>query len=181
VNALNRFEQAIEFAAHAHKDQVRKGTDIPYISHPFAVAMILQQARCKEDVVIAGLLHDTLEDTPTTKEDIQSVFGEEVLRLVIGASEPHKSAAWEDRKRHTLDFLKTADLDLRLVACADKLHNIRSIRRDVESIGDKVWSKFNKGYELQRWYYTKLVGSLGYASRFPLLDEFQQEVDALFN
>ena len=75
--------------------------------------MILLEAKCKEEVIIAGLLHDTLEDTDTTEEDIRSMFGEEVLRLVQGASEPDKTDSWERRKKHTLEFLKSADLAIR--------------------------------------------------------------------
>ncbi|MEC0370712.1 HD domain-containing protein [Paenibacillus chibensis] len=177
---MSRLDLAIEFAAAAHRDQLRKGTDIPYISHPYGVAMILQQAKCSEDVVIGGLLHDTLEDTDTTEEELHSRFGSEVLRLVQGASEPDKSAPWEARKEHTLTFLKSADLPLRQLSCADKLHNLRSTLRDFDAHGDAVWRRFKRGYEQQKWYYTSLVESLGYASRFPLLDTFQDEVEHFF-
>lgn len=177
---MNRIDLAIEFAAHAHQSQLRKGTEIPYISHPFGVGMILLEAKCKEEIIIAGLLHDTLEDTETTEEDIRSRFGSEVLRLVQGASEPDKHLSWEERKEHTLEFLKSADLATRTLACADKLHNLRSIRRDVSLYGDQTWGKFKRGYDEQKWYYTCLVESLGYGSRFPLLDRFQDEVESFF-
>ena len=177
---MTHIDSAIEFAAYAHRDQVRKGSDIPYISHPYGVAMILLQAKCKEEVIIAALLHDTLEDTDTTEEDIRIRYGDEVLRLVQGASEPDKSAPWKARKQHTLDFLKDADLPLRQLSCADKLHNLRSTRRDFEAHGDVVWRRFKRGYEQQKWYYTSLVESLGYASRFPLLDTFHDEVERFF-
>ncbi|MEI0739436.1 HD domain-containing protein [Paenibacillus sp. JTLBN-2024] len=142
-------------------EPVQKGSEIPYISHPFGVAMILLEAQCKEEVVMAGLLHDTLEDTDTTDEDIRSRFGEEVLRLVQGASEPDKSLSWEARKEHTLEFLKSADLSTRQLSCADKLHNLRSVRRDFADLGDEVWNKFKRGYDKQKWYYVNLVESLG--------------------
>jgi len=171
---------AIEFAARAHRGQMRKGTDTPYISHPYAVGMILQAAKCSEEVVIAGLLHDTLEDTDTTEAQLLELFGDKVLGLVLGASEPDKSQSWENRKQHTLDYLKTAPADLRQLACADKLHNLRSIVRDVEAVGDEAWNRFNRGYADQKWYYTELVESLGYASRFELLDAFQDEVESFF-
>lgn len=177
---MNRIDAAIEFAAYAHRNQFRKGSEIPYISHPFGVAMILLEAQCKEEVVMAGLLHDTLEDTDTTDEDIRSRFGEEVLRLVQGASEPDKSLSWEARKEHTLEFLKSADLSTRQLSCADKLHNLRSVRRDFAVLGDEVWNKFKRGYDKQKWYYVNLVESLGYASRFPLLGTFQDEVESFF-
>lgn len=178
---MNRLDAAIEFAAYAHRSQVRKSTEIPYVSHPYGVAMILIRGGCSEDVIIAGLLHDTLEDTDTTEEELRSRFGDEVLRLVQGASEPDKSLSWETRKEHTLAFLQTADLGIRQLACADKLHNVRSIRRDLEQLGEGVWSKFNRGYAEQKWYYTGLVDSLGRASGFALLDELRREVESLFD
>ncbi|MBD2843971.1 bifunctional (p)ppGpp synthetase/guanosine-3',5'-bis(diphosphate) 3'-pyrophosphohydrolase [Paenibacillus sp. IB182496] len=177
---MRQLDEGIEFAARAHKGQLRKGTDTPYISHPYGVAMILLQAGCKEEVVLAGLLHDTLEDTETTEDDLLRRFGSEVLRLVKGASEPDKGASWEDRKQHTLDFLRSADLDLRLLACADKLHNLRSVRREMETLQDRVWDRFKRGYDQQKWYYTGLVESLKYASRFPLLELLEAEVEAVF-
>ncbi|MCR2804853.1 HD domain-containing protein [Paenibacillus soyae] len=178
--SMRKIDEAIEFASEAHRHQFRKGTEIPYISHPFGVAMLLLEAKCKEEVVIAGLLHDTLEDTETTEEDIRSRFGAEVLRLVQGASEPDKGASWEDRKRHTLAFLRTADRDTRLLACADKLHNLRSIRRELETSGDAVWTKFKRGYEEQKWYFTGLADSLASGGEFLLLEQFRDEVAQVF-
>jgi (p)ppGpp synthase/HD superfamily hydrolase len=138
-------EQAIEFAAYAHRDQKRKGTDIPYISHPYAVGMILLKAGCSEEVVAAGILHDTLEDTDTTERDVLERFGPVVLEIVKGCSEPDKGASWEERKQHTLDELKQADLPIRLVACEDKLHNIRAIQRDLKAHGEEAWKRFKRG------------------------------------
>jgi (p)ppGpp synthase/HD superfamily hydrolase len=99
---------------------------------------------------------------------------------VKGCSEPDKGASWEERKQHTMEFLKEASLPIRQVACADKLHNIRSIKRDLAEHGEKAWERFNRGIESQRWYYTGLVGSLGYASRFPLLEQLRDEVNEVF-
>lgn len=177
---MTLIDQAIEFAAKAHRGQKRKGTKIPYISHPFAVGMILQQAGCEEEVVIAGILHDTLEDTKATEEELLALFGAAVLDIVKGCSEPDKGASWEERKQHTLDFLKDAPLTIRLVACADKLHNIRSIKSDLAKLGEEAWTRFKRGSESQRWYYTGLVESLGYTERFALLDQLHDEVEAVF-
>jgi hypothetical protein len=177
---MNLIDQAIEFAAYAHRTQKRKGTKIPYISHPYAVGIILQQAGCKEEVVAAGILHDTLEDTETTEEDLLTLFGPVVLEIVMGCSEPDKGASWEERKQHTLDYLKDAPLSVRQVACADKLHNIRSIKSDLAKYGEDTWTRFKRGSESQRWYYTGLVESLGYTERFALLDQLQDEVEVVF-
>jgi (p)ppGpp synthase/HD superfamily hydrolase len=177
---MNLIDQVIEFAAYAHRTQKRKGTKIPYISHPFAVGIILQQAGCKEEVVAAGILHDTLEDTETTEEDLLTLFGPVVLEIVMGCSEPDKGASWEERKQHTLDYLKDAPMSIRQVACADKLHNIRSIKSDLAKYGEEAWTRFKRGRESQQWYYTGLVESLGFASRFELLDQLKDEVDGVF-
>lgn len=173
-------EKAIEFAAYAHRNQTRKGTEIPYICHPYAVGMILLKAGCNEEVVAAGILHDTLEDTETTDEQLRALFGSVVLEIVQGCSEPDKGATWEERKHHTLESLKTSNLAIRHVSCADKLHNIRSTRRDLEQYGEETWKRFKRGRDSQQWYYTGLIESLGYASRFPILDELQDEIEQVF-
>ncbi|HEY44163.1 MAG TPA: HD domain-containing protein [Anaerolineae bacterium] len=148
---------AIEFAMHAHRGHFRKGTRIPYIVHPLNVGRILLECGCSEVVVIAGILHDTIEDTPVVIEDIRARFGEEVANLVFWASEPDKSDTWENRKRHTLTTLESATEDNLLLALADKLDNIRSICRALEWEGDAVWSRFNRPMDAQAWYYRNLV------------------------
>jgi (p)ppGpp synthase/HD superfamily hydrolase len=177
---MTLIDQAIEFAAYAHRTQKRKGTKIPYISHPYTVGMILQQAGCTEEEIAAGILHDTLEDTRTSEKKLRTMFGAVVLEIVKGCSEPDKGATWEERKQHTLNELKNASMSIRLVACADKLHNIRSIRNDLAEFGEDAWTRFKRGREKQQWYYTGLAESLGVASHFALLDQFKFEVEAVF-
>ncbi|MFS0576805.1 HD domain-containing protein [Sporosarcina sp. 179-K 3D1 HS] len=94
---MNIIERAFQFALQKHEGQYCKGTDIPYITHPFAVAMILKHHRCRDEVVAAGLLHDTLEDTDTTELELLKLFGSDVLELVQAASESDKSLPWEHR------------------------------------------------------------------------------------
>ena len=175
---------AIEVALKAHQNQVRKGTDIPYITHPLAVGIILAKAGCSDDVIIAGILHDTIEDTSITLDSLRDTFGKKVSMIVEGASEPDKSLSWEDRKRHTIEYLKTAPMEVRLVACADKLHNIRTIAMEYEKIGNEVWDRFKRGREKQEWYYRGMVESLcnrsdnqDYESLF---QQLKDEVEALF-
>lgn len=175
-------DQAIQFAAVKHKGQVRKSTEIPYISHPFAVAMMLQQAGHAKEVVIAGVLHDTLEDTSATEEEIRALFGDAVLALVVSASEPDKSLPWEERKRHTLAELAFRSDEELAVIIADKLHNLRSIRLDIEAAGEKVWSRFNRGKEQQSWYYQGIVHAVAdRKERLPLISELEKEVGKVFS
>jgi len=149
---------AIELAARAHHGQVRKGTEVPYLVHPLAVAAILIRVRSPEHLVIAGILHDTLEDTPLTSGEIRARFGPQVADLVIGLSEPDKGAPWEERKRHTLVFLEEeAGEELILVALADKLDNIRTVREGLAEEGDAYWQRFNRPEADQAWYFRELA------------------------
>jgi (p)ppGpp synthase/HD superfamily hydrolase len=175
---------AIEVAVRAHQNQVRKGTDIPYITHPLAVGIILAKAGCSDDVIISGILHDTVEDKAVTLDTIHEKFGEKIASIVEGCSEPDKSLPWEERKARTLKFLKAAPLAVRLVACADKLHNIRTIAVEHEKIGDQVWERFRRGRSDQEGYYRGLVESLcdksdnqGHESLF---QQLKSEVEGFF-
>ena len=173
-------EKALQVASISHEGQYRKNTSIPYITHPVAVGMMLLKNGYSEEIVVAGILHDTVEDTSLTLEEIKRDFGENIAKIVEGSSEPDKSLSWKERKEHTIDFLKTASEDIRAVVCTDKLHNIRSIIRDYEQVGEEVWSRFNAGKEQQKWYYTNVVESLGSQSTFDLLTELRNEVNRLF-
>lgn len=177
---MDIIEKALQMASRAHQNQYRKNTDIPYIAHPVAVGMMLMKEGYSEELVAAGILHDTVEDTDLTLEDMIREFGSGIAEIVAGCSEPDKSLPWKERKEHTIEFLKTAPEEIRVVACADKLHNIRSILKDYEQVGDEVWRRFNAGKEEQKWYYTSIVESLGWQSSFPLLQELQKQVKRLF-
>jgi len=176
---------AIEVAAKAHEGQVRKGTDIPYIAHPYAVGMMLARAGYSEEIVAAGILHDTGEDTDRTLEWIRDNFGGRVALIVEGCTEPHhRWEAWEARKTHTLEYLRTAPWEVRLVACADKLHNLRSIAAEREAAGEGVWARFKRGRAEQEWYYRGLVESLcggsGDGKEIPFCAELREEVERVF-
>ncbi len=136
--------RAIEVAAKAHRNQVRKGTDIPYIAHPYAVGLMLARSGCSDEVVAAGILHDTIEDTELTEQDLRREFGEEVASIVVGCSEPDRSHSWEERKEHTLAYMPTAPWEVRAVSCADKLHNLLSIEHGYQTLSEEVWNSLQK-------------------------------------
>ena len=176
-------DKAIEVAVKAHQGQVRKASDIPYISHPFAVGLMLARAGCDDEVIAAGILHDTVEDTHVTLDTIREQFGERVASIVEGCSEPDKSASWEARKRHTLDYLRTAPWEIRLVSCADKLHNALTILSARKEMGGSVWDRFKRGRKEQEWYYRGLLESLCGAQTMqdlPFCAPFRAVVDTLF-
>jgi (p)ppGpp synthase/HD superfamily hydrolase len=178
---MDVIEKALQVASLAHEKQYRKRTRIPYIIHPVAVGLLLMKAGYDDDLIAAGILHDTIEDTDLTLVDLEVSFGKKIAEIVAGCSEPDKSLSWKDRKEHTIEFLKTASEEIRVVACADKLHNIKSIRRDYEQQGNEVWERFNAGKHQQEWYNRNIVKSLGALSTFNLLKELQVEVDRLFS
>lgn len=178
--------EAIELAARAHRGQFRKGTKIPYLTHPFGVGMNLLECGFPLALVIAGFLHDTLEDTNVKETDIRKRFGERVLKIVRGATEPeHGNKPWKDRKEHTIGHLRSAAQDVVIVSCADKLDNIRSLIRDHQRIGAKLWKRFNAPQEDQRWYYQSLAKVFSARAkgmkRKKILRDFQKETKRLFN
>jgi (p)ppGpp synthase/HD superfamily hydrolase len=174
-------EKAIIFAAKAHKEQNRKCTDIPYITHPFAVGMLLQKANCSDEVIAAGILHDTLEDTKTTYEELVEQFGFRVANLVRAASENDKSLPWEVRKQHTIEHLKEQDIGEIQVISADKLHNLKSIQADFEAHGEEVWKRFNRGKQDQHWYYASIVREMAPRKQeFILIGELEKVVKEIF-
>lgn len=177
---MELIEKALKVASQAHEGQYRKTTKIPYITHPVAVGMILMKAGYDEELIASGILHDTVEDTTLTIAEITHWFGTKIGSIVKGCTESDKTLPWESRKKESIEFLKTASLDIKVVACADKLHNIRSIRHDFNQIGEEIWERFNRGRELQEWYYRSVADSLGYQSQFTLLNELHREIDLLF-
>ena len=174
-------ENALQFAAVKHAGQVCKGTEIPYITHPVGVAFILQRENQRDEVVAAALLHDTLEDTDTSEEELLELFGERVLMLIKSASEPDKSLSWEERKTHTIINLAFCMNEELAVIVADKLHNLQSIQRDIEKYGEVVWSRFNRAKPQQAWYYRGIVNALqGRKAELALIRKLETVVDEVF-
>ncbi len=155
----NQIEEAIEVAAEAHHGQYRKGTHTPYITHPYAVGFILMDAGCTEPLIIAGILHDTVEDTDLTLEFIRERFGDDIADIVEGCSED-KALRWRARKTERIEALRTASPEVCIVTCADKLHNLRTIISEYDVIGDAVWDRFHGGVEDQAWYYRSILGAI---------------------
>ena len=118
--------RAIEFATIKHQAQYRKGTKTPYIVHPMEVMQILTKNGCDEDTIVAGILHDTLEDTKTTIKELEYYFGPKVAKLVASETED-KTKSWHERKQATIDRTKNASYEEKLIRCADQLANIRSL------------------------------------------------------
>ena len=147
-------EQAREFALKAHEGQLRKLTGTPMFEHLERVASILKDAGLSAETVAAGFLHDTVEDTSVTYEDIHQLFGEKVAFIVKGHTED-KTKSWEERKQATIDELgdATTPLSIRALIIADRLDNLRSYKKGLDVFGEAMWSKFKRGREKQEWYF----------------------------
>lgn len=171
ANVLNK---AIRFATEKHSGQFRKSTDIPYILHPLEVLQILYSMRADTNVMIAGVLHDTVEDTETTLDEIREIFGDDIVDLVASNSED-KSKSWDERKGHTISELATADKRVKMLIMADKLSNIRSIAFDFKNIGDELWKRFNASKEKQAWYYYGIGEALCDMQLYPECSVIYQE------
>ena len=146
---------------------MRKGTAIPYVSHLLGVAGLVFEGGGDEDLAIAGLLHDVLEDTSATEEQLEEIFGPRVARIVEACSDTQakpKPPALE-RKRRYLEHLESADVDTLLVSLADKLHNARTLLLDFRTGGPGVFNRFNLSREETLWYYSELADT--YSRRRP--------------
>ncbi|BAU95681.1 metal dependent phosphohydrolase [Corynebacterium suranareeae] len=154
-----RLRRALNIAAVAHRDQVRKGSGIPYVSHVYAVMFLLSQVTDDEDVLIAGLLHDTLEDVPEKYNAVQMEqdFGVRVRELVEDLTKiEHPS--WQVRADAYIEHLEFhASKEAVLISTADKLHNLMSILDDFDEIGEHLWQRFNAGKKQQLWWYTEIL------------------------
>ncbi len=171
------------FATDKHKKQTRKGNDIPYIYHPMEVLQILTEMGCDEDVKIAGVLHDTVEDTDATIDDIKTAFGDNVASLVGGHTED-KSKTWVERKTEDLNSLKMGNIGLKALVFADKLSNILSLYDDYMDLGDKVYDKFNANKDMQAWYYGELLKIFEECRNelsAELVDEYKHTYSRLFS
>lgn len=179
-----KIQKAIEFAVKVHQldqNQKRKGKLVPYIIHPLSVAIILGRVGAPEDVIIAGILHDTIEDSvqekKVTREDLEKEFGKQVADIVNDLSEQDKSLSWDQRKKLALEHIPAMDQTRLLVKTADLLHNMTDLINDYLKQGDKIFLRFNASKEKQLERYQNLMGLLEKTwSQNPLLPEMKQAI-----
>ncbi len=190
VPLSTRFDHALLFAAQVHREQDRKKSGIPYISHLLGVASIVLDYGGDEDMAIAALLHDAVEDhggRPMLNV-IDKVFGARVAKIVDGctdsyAEDPAKKENWERRKLRYLRRIRHEDTDTRLVSAADKLYNARAVLRDLRYDGEAIFTRFSAPKAKTLWYYRALVTAYrvaGVTHRLkPLIDDLDRVVTEL--
>lgn len=156
-----QLHKAINFATKVHSGVNRKGKNVPYITHPLTVALILSRVTQDENIIIAGILHDTIEDCEpygsVTKELLGKEFNTEVARMVDDVTEKDKTLPWFERKMKALEHIKHMQHDSLLVKSADVLHNLTDLVTDIEKDGDEVFTNFNASKEDTILRYKKLI------------------------
>lgn len=178
-----KFEEALTYAARLHRDQTRKATGIPYVTHLLAVAAIVGENGGTEDEVVAALLHDAPEDQggETRLAEIRERFGAEVADIVAGNSDTYQEPKppWRGRKERYVAHVARAPHSVRLVSAADKVHNARSVLADLRRLGEDLWPRFNGGREGTLWYYRALVEAFRSAGSNPVVEELDRVVGEL--
>ncbi len=183
MELTSKLQKAIDFAARLHLGQVRKGDNaLPYVSHPFSVAWILSGFTEDEDIVVAGLLHDVLEDVEGYDyADLERDFGARIALIVKDVSEDRDPenlsgdmrASWEARKDRYLKSLAESGQEALIVAAADKIHNLRSMIRSYEKEGEAIWEKFNSPPDKKLWFYNEVLKILDSRLESPIVEEFR--------
>ena len=178
-------DRAITFAVKAHQGMERKGKGFPYIVHPMEAVCIVATMTNDQELLAAAALHDVIEDTDTTAEHLKKEFGERVAVLAEAESDDtpggSKANTWHQRKQDTLDRLRNADLDIKIVALGDKLSNMRAIAHDYAVLGDELWNRFTvKDPAEHAWRYHALAEALNDLSDTDAYKEFHTLVNKTF-
>ena len=181
-------DRAIMFAARAHEGIVRKGSGQPYIFHPLEVLSLVSLMTLDDNILSAAVLHDTVEDTPATIEDIRAEFGDRIAFLVGAETEDkrgqvNKADTWEERKQETIDTIrKTTDIGSKMICLADKVSNLRSMHLGVLSEGDGFWNHFNQKDPLKHyWYFSELKDALSELKDEAVYKEFEFLIKSVFS
>jgi myo-inositol-1(or 4)-monophosphatase len=181
----NVFDKAVAFALKAHEGQLRKDGGV-YILHPLEDAVIVGTMTSDLDLLAAAVLHDTVEDTAVTAQEIEDVFGERIAELVAHETEDKRpdmkpSDTWKIRKEESLAVLKDSGIETKMLWLGDKLSNMRSLCRDFDRIGVSVFDRFNeKNPAEQYWYHSTILEYISELKDYPAYKEYQELVNHVF-
>jgi len=180
-------DKAIHFAVDAHANTERRGKGFPYVIHVLEAAEIVATITNEPELLAAAILHDTVEDTPVTVEQIRTEFGDRVAHLVAAESDEEvvgisEKDSWKDRKQAAIDRIKNASIDAKIVAMGDKLSNMRAISRDYSKQGDELWKLFHApgGKADHAWHYRGLADSLSDLKDTDAYKEFTFLIELVF-
>lgn len=180
-------DRAIVFAVKAHAGTERRGKGFPYIVHPMEAMEIVSTITPDQELLAAAVLHDTVEDTDVTEEQIRKEFGDRVASIVASESDTFEEGvkeedSWHARKQAAIERLASASMDAKIVALGDKLSNMRAIARDYSKVGDRLWDLFHvKDPKDHEWHYRGLADSLKELSGTGAYEEFISLIDEVFS
>ena len=179
-------DKALIFAIKAHSGVERRGKDLPYIVHPMEAVAIVATMTKDQEILAAAALHDVIEDTEYTVENIRKEFGERVANLVSSETDlvvegKSESDSWKERKQYAIERLAKLDRDAMIVSLGDKLSNARAMLQDYEELGEELWDKFHvNDPKLHKWHYEGLRDSLSELKGTYAYEEFCEIIDKLF-
>ena len=180
-------DKAIIFAVKAHANTERRGKGFPYIVHPMEAVEIVATMTTDQELLAAAALHDVVEDTDVTVDEIRKEFGDRIAKLVDAESDKFEAGkteeeSWHERKQAAIDRLAAATHDAKIVALGDKLSNMRAIARDYQDIGDKLWERFHaKDPKDHEWHYRGLASALKELDNTYAYKEFATLIDTVFS
>lgn len=178
--------QAYQYAASAHREQYRKGTDIPYFTHLITTMNYAMLLTTQTDILVAAVLHDTVEDTRVSIEDIKKCFGAHIADYIAQETENKRNGqpaadTWEIRKQENICHLQQASKEVKMIVLSDKTANAESMVRECRVYGDAVWSKFNqKDKKKQAWYYRSCQRALQEFTDTETMRYYGNYLDELF-
>ena len=179
---MNLVDKATRYIALKHDGQYRRGLDIPYSTHLYGVARVLKTAKYSDQVVIAGLLHDILEDSDATVQEIEELFGAQILQLVKAVSEPDKSIPWKERKQKAIEKVKELNDDEISIAIAEKIQNLNSMAFVINNFGENAWYGESAKKSDQQWFYEHYFEETKkYHPNNRLLKEFEEGIQRLIS
>lgn len=171
MNNLSLVERAARIATVAHKDQVRKEGNVPYIVHPFMIAILLNKHRFSDAVVAAALVHDVPEDTNVSLTELRTELGGEVADIVASVTNDD-SLVWEEKKKKYIESIRNASEGAKAVATADKIHNAESLLAAYDEQGTELWKLFNADRDKKLWFENAMLTMLRETWDHPLVDEY---------
>lgn len=174
------YERALSIAASSHKDQKRKHDGSPYIVHPVMVAYILEQHGFSEIVVAAGLVHDVLEDSDISEQELRKELGSEIVDIVTAVSE-NTELPWEDRKEQYVSDVVSSGESVWAVSVADKIHNASNLTAHYKIVGPAIWDNFNRGKDKKIWFEELLFTELEKVWQHELLNKYKKLIEEMKN
>lgn len=181
-------DKAIEFARKAHEGSFRKGNNQPYIFHPLEVLSLVSLMSNDDEILCAAVLHDTVEDTDVSGDDIKREFGNRVYDIVAFETEDkrgqvNKTATWVDRKKEAIENLRQSrDIGTKMVCLGDKVSNLRSFHFLQLDQGEKMWENFNMKDPLKHyWYYNEIAKQLDELKDYSVYKEYLFLIDTVFS